>query len=89
MSEAPSSSLVTCGLASWQPVVDSSTLSTPEALAVVMLRSLDRSCYGAGMGRSVTLKDVALHAGVSRSTASYVVMGTGRVSAETRRRVRA
>jgi LacI family transcriptional regulator len=89
LSEAPSSSLVTCGLASWQPVVDSSTLSTPEALAVVMLRSLDRSCYGAGMGRSVTLKDVALHAGVSRSTASYVVMGTGRVSAETRRRVRA
>jgi LacI family transcriptional regulator len=39
------------------------------------------------MGRSVTLKDVAEHAGVSRTTASYVVMGTGRVSEKTRRRV--
>lgn len=41
------------------------------------------------MVQSVTLKDVARHAGVSRSTASYVVMGTGRVSEPTRRRVQA
>jgi len=41
------------------------------------------------MARSVTLIDVARHAGVSRSTASYVVTGTGRVSEETRERVRA
>jgi LacI family transcriptional regulator len=41
------------------------------------------------MADQVTLKDVAAHAGVSRSTASNVVMGTGRVSVETRRRVQA
>jgi LacI family transcriptional regulator len=35
----------------------------------------------------ITLKDVAAHAGVSRTTASYVVMGTGRVSQKTRDRV--
>lgn len=36
----------------------------------------------------VTLQDVARAAGVSRTTASNVVMGTGRVSEETRERVR-
>jgi LacI family transcriptional regulator len=36
----------------------------------------------------VTLQDVAQHAGVSRATASMVVRGTGRLSAETRLRVR-
>lgn len=35
----------------------------------------------------VTLKDVAAHAGVSRSTASYVLTGEGRVSQKTRDRV--
>ncbi|NUT18774.1 MAG: LacI family DNA-binding transcriptional regulator [Hamadaea sp.] len=39
------------------------------------------------MGRRVTLIDVARHAGVSRTTASYVITGTGRVSAATRERV--
>jgi LacI family transcriptional regulator len=38
--------------------------------------------------RRVTLQDVARAAGVSRTTASNVVMGTGRASDETRRRVR-
>ncbi|GAA1723143.1 LacI family DNA-binding transcriptional regulator [Microbacterium paludicola] len=41
------------------------------------------------MSRRVTLRDVAMAAGVSRTTASNVVMGTGRISAETRERVRA
>ncbi len=36
----------------------------------------------------VTLQDVAQHAGVSRATASMVVRGTGRLSPETRLRVR-
>lgn len=40
------------------------------------------------MSRRATLQDVARHAGVSRSTASYVVTGTGRVSEATRQRVR-
>lgn len=40
------------------------------------------------MAARVTLLDVARHAGVSRATASYVVMGTGRVSEATRTRVR-
>ena len=40
------------------------------------------------MAKRVTLRDVASHAGVSRATASYVVMGTGRVSDATRARVR-
>ncbi|MEV6964826.1 LacI family DNA-binding transcriptional regulator [Hamadaea sp. NPDC051192] len=39
------------------------------------------------MGRRVTLIDVARHAGVSRTTASYVITGTGRVSTATRERV--
>lgn len=39
------------------------------------------------MGGRVTLIDVARHAGVSRTTASYVITGTGRVSAATRERV--
>ncbi|WP_035748990.1 LacI family DNA-binding transcriptional regulator [Arthrobacter sp. 35W] len=39
------------------------------------------------MTGQITLKDVAAHAGVSRTTASYVVMGTGRVSQKTRDRV--
>lgn len=41
------------------------------------------------MTQQVTLKDVAAHAGVSRTTASYVVMGIGRVSQKTRERVHA
>ncbi|GAB3932644.1 LacI family DNA-binding transcriptional regulator [Kribbella albertanoniae] len=41
------------------------------------------------MGRRVTLIDVARHAGVSRTTASYVITGTGRVSTATRERVQA
>ncbi|MER7797268.1 LacI family DNA-binding transcriptional regulator [Microbacterium sp. NPDC096154] len=40
------------------------------------------------MDRRVTLRDVAKAAGVSRTTASNVVMGTGRISDETRERVR-
>ncbi|WP_460789895.1 LacI family DNA-binding transcriptional regulator [Microbacterium lacusdiani] len=40
------------------------------------------------MSRRVTLRDVAKAAGVSRTTASNVVMGTGRISDETRDRVR-
>jgi LacI family transcriptional regulator len=39
------------------------------------------------MGERVTLIDVARHAGVSRTTASYVITGTGRVSSATRERV--
>ncbi|TQJ41189.1 LacI family transcriptional regulator [Arthrobacter sp. SLBN-112] len=39
------------------------------------------------MDLAVTLKNVAAHAGVSRTTASNVVTGTGRVSSETRDRV--
>lgn len=39
------------------------------------------------MAQAVTLKDVAAHAGVSRTTASNVLTGTGRVSSETRTRV--
>lgn len=39
------------------------------------------------MAEVVTLKDVAAHAGVSRTTASNVLTGTGRVSRETRDRV--
>ncbi|NUP73929.1 MAG: LacI family DNA-binding transcriptional regulator [Sinomonas sp.] len=39
------------------------------------------------MAQAVTLKDVAAHAGVSRTTASNVLTGTGRVSTETRDRV--
>lgn len=39
------------------------------------------------MDLAVTLKNVAAHAGVSRTTASNVVTGTGRVSSETRERV--
>lgn len=39
------------------------------------------------MGHAVTLKNVAAHAGVSRTTASNVLTGTGRVSSETRDRV--
>jgi len=41
------------------------------------------------MTEHVTLKDVAAHAGVSRTTASYVVTGEGRVSQKTRDRVNA
>ncbi|MFE4542337.1 LacI family DNA-binding transcriptional regulator [Arthrobacter sp. NPDC056727] len=41
------------------------------------------------MTEHVTLKDVAAHAGVSRTTASYVVTGTGRMSQKTRDRVHA
>ncbi|MEZ2388183.1 LacI family DNA-binding transcriptional regulator [bacterium RCC_150] len=41
------------------------------------------------MTEHVTLKDVAAHAGVSRTTASYVVTGEGRVSQKTRERVAA
>ena len=47
-----------------------------------------RSATVALMTGRVTLRDVAQAAGVSRSTASNVVMGTGRVSDETRDRVR-
>ncbi|WP_413249011.1 LacI family DNA-binding transcriptional regulator [Sinomonas flava] len=39
------------------------------------------------MAQAVTLKDVASHAGVSRTTASNVLTGTGRVSRETQDRV--
>lgn len=39
--------------------------------------------------KRVTLEDVARHAGVSRAAASLVVRGTGRLSNETRDRVRA
>jgi LacI family transcriptional regulator len=39
------------------------------------------------MAARVTLSEVAAHAGVSRATASLVLRGTGRVSADTRRRV--
>ncbi|MBT8160105.1 MULTISPECIES: LacI family DNA-binding transcriptional regulator [Arthrobacter] len=39
------------------------------------------------MVQAVTLKDVAAHAGVSRTTASNVVTRTGRVASETRDRV--
>jgi LacI family transcriptional regulator len=39
------------------------------------------------MAERVTLSAVAAHAGVSRATASLVLRGTGRVSAETRQRV--
>lgn len=39
------------------------------------------------MDLAVTLKNVAAHAGVSRTTASNVLTGTGRVSSETRDRV--
>jgi len=39
------------------------------------------------MPRDITLKDVAAHAGVSRTTASNVITGSGRVSTETRERV--
>lgn len=38
--------------------------------------------------RRVTLNDVAAHAGVSRSAASLAVRGTGRLSDDTRRRVK-
>lgn len=41
------------------------------------------------MTAKVTLKDVAAHAGVSRTTASYVITGTGRVSESTKKRVHA
>lgn len=41
------------------------------------------------MTEHVTLKHVAAHAGVSRTTASYVVTGEGRVSQKTRDRVTA
>ncbi|TCC30578.1 LacI family DNA-binding transcriptional regulator [Kribbella sindirgiensis] len=41
------------------------------------------------MARRVTLIDVARHAGVSRTTASYVLTGAGRVSTATRERVQA
>ncbi|MFT3877756.1 MAG: LacI family DNA-binding transcriptional regulator [Propioniciclava sp.] len=39
------------------------------------------------MARQITLKDVAAHAGVSRTTASSALSGGGRVSSETRERV--
>jgi LacI family transcriptional regulator len=39
------------------------------------------------LAERVTLEQVAQHAGVSRATASLVLRGTGRVSAETRERV--
>ncbi|HEY1156282.1 MAG TPA: LacI family DNA-binding transcriptional regulator, partial [Arthrobacter sp.] len=48
---------------------------------------LDRSCNLVRMDLAVTLKNVAAHAGVSRTTASNVLTGTGRVSSETRERV--
>lgn len=41
------------------------------------------------MARRVTLIDVARHAGVSRTAASYVLTGRGRVSTATRERVQA
>ena len=41
------------------------------------------------MTEQVTLKDVAAHSGVSRTTASYVLTGQGRVSKKTRDRVQA
>lgn len=41
------------------------------------------------MSGTVTLQDVADHAGVSRATASLVLRETGRVSQQTRQRVAA
>ena len=53
--------------------------------------NFDRRCYGVTVPKdpAVTLKDVARHAGVSRTTASLALSGGGRISQATRDRVRA